>query len=179
MYANDPADRTDGNPYLTDRDAGFDLLGVLISHGVQTGVIDETDNDRLREFLADLQPQPLTRPFTPQQAHRLADGEKFLTAVVGIDFDSLLGHDIDSLNETASLAMIGNDYLLEDISYTVVGGNRQTGQVLVEVTGYIGSWLAEHLCIDFDECGGTLDDGEGYDGYCGNCADRRDAADDN
>jgi hypothetical protein len=26
-------------------------------------------------------------------------------------------------------------------------------------------------------CTGRMDDGEGYDGYCGNCADRLDAAD--
>lgn len=34
----------------------------------------------------------------------------------------------------------------------------------------------DDLSCDTPACDGRLDDGEGYDGYCGNCADQLEAA---
>lgn len=143
MYDNDPADHGDTNPYLDDRDAGFDLLGILVSHGVQTGQIDETDSDRLREFFAELQPQPLSRPYTPEEARRIADADGGITAIVGLGFYSLLGADEDSLGDQVSEAVTGSDVGLTDITVEPVGVNG--GDVLLRVTGSIAEWLDEHL----------------------------------
>ena len=84
---------------------------------------------------------PLRKPYSLQELKdkTAKDEDRFLTAVVAIDFDDLVTHDIEWLNETCSEMITGSDVAMEDIGYMPVGA--EGGEVLVQVTGSILNWL--------------------------------------
>ncbi|QOP66212.1 hypothetical protein SEA_DANIELLEIGNACE_72 [Arthrobacter phage DanielleIgnace] len=69
--------------------------------------------------------------------------------------------------------------LTEEGSYTQWGADTPILGERVDLLEKLGEayrdWCEENLC---SECGDkTLDDGEGYDGKCGNCADKAEGGD--
>jgi hypothetical protein len=92
-----------------------------------------------------------------------------LTAVILMDLDAIVDYDrekvLDQLNDAVC------DTLLSGPEFTVVG-IKAGNLLMIEVTGepVLDDDEDDDQCSD-DDCDGTTDDGEGYDGLCGNCAD--------
>ena len=136
---------TGDNAYLATPDYGLETLATLVEHSFQTGILDAGENAQMREFLDSLavRPTPIERPFTPAEAEAAADAQGTIRAVVEWDFDSLLGADIDDLNDGVSEAITGSIVGLTDITYRVTGTSPTGLTVYIEVTGNISDWLDE------------------------------------
>jgi hypothetical protein len=87
--------------------------------------------------------RPLRRPFTLQEIKDFTskDPDRYLTAVVAVDFDDLVDNDIEWLNDTVSELITGDEIALEDIGFKPVGA--MDGEIYIEVTGSILHWLQE------------------------------------
>ena len=87
--------------------------------------------------------RPLRKPFTLQELKDLTakDEDRYLTAVVAVDFDDLIYNDIEWLNEGVSELITGSGVALEDIGFKPVG--VADGEIYIEVTGSVLYWLEE------------------------------------
>jgi hypothetical protein len=116
----------------------------------------------------------LEHPVTPARLKQVYSTGDDSTVVVtlAVDLDTLIEGDIETLNDLADQRILGSHshVSLMDLTYTVTG--HRGSDVLITVTADASQVFDEHLCVNFDECGGTLDDAEGYDGECGDCADQ-------
>lgn len=169
------------NPYLDDPDYGLEVLDTMLRHCANTGMFDAEERTQMQAFLtrvtSRLYPVPLARPYTALEAKQATldtDGE--ITAIIAVPL-STLTDGIDALNEFASQATVGDPDAMEGIGFTVVGGKAGTDTVFIEVTGTVYDWVQENTCRT-PNCDGPMNDGEGWNGYCGNCADKRYGEDD-
>lgn len=83
----------------------------------------------------------LERPMTVDEAKAVADKDGFVSAIVRLDLnDAIACGGIDGFCDILSNKLIGDD-LLMDISYAVVGCDKETGEILVKVDGDITASL--------------------------------------
>lgn len=61
-------------------------------------------------------------------------------------------------------------YRQEGADIAILGGRVE---LLAGMADAAISWAEEHLCRTCNDC--LIDDGEGFDGECGDCADRSEA----
>lgn len=78
------------------------------------------------------------------------------------------------------LGGVTSEFTLIHGSYEQWGASRQDLGRRVELLEALGdayaSWAAENLCSECQDA--LLDDGEGWNGLCGDCADKADPQDD-
>ena len=148
------------------------MTAIEVYHGTLYADVDET------VLVPSAHANPLAKPVTVDVLKKVygVPGEDTIVVSVLLDMDDLIGSDMEAVNDTMQAKIIGYDYVgdLMDLDYTVTG--HQDGSIVVTVTANASDLFSENLCTNFDECEGTLGDGEGYDGECGDCADRTYAA---
>lgn len=86
--------------------------------------------------------KPLDKPLTWEELKAMQEKDGSVTAVISIPWDET--GDIDSLNDTASELITGNECALEDIGYKLVGADVERQEIWLEVTGTVENWLEEH-----------------------------------
>jgi hypothetical protein len=86
------------------------------------------------------------KPLSHKVLTQIYKAGKKVSCVIPADFDSLIEHNIESLNDCAEHAIIGDktSYALSDIAYRAVGVEDET--LLIQVTASLdstkdqGSW---------------------------------------
>jgi hypothetical protein len=122
---------------------------------------------------------PLRKPVSPARLRKVysTPGKdrdlRHVTVSVLVDVEDLMAEDADI--EIQRL-IVGNEWFgsLDDVGFAVTG--HRDGKAIVTVVADATDLFGETLCTNFDECEGLIDDGEGWDGECGNCADKTYAA---
>ena len=77
-------------------------------------------------------------PLSKKQVEKRKNEEGFITVIVSLSLEEL-GVGVECLNDVVSDMVLGESSGLEDVSYSPVG--IAGDEVLVEVTGNVGSWL--------------------------------------
>lgn len=148
------------------------MLAIEVFHGTLYVDADETVTVPSANAI------PLARPVTARRLKKVygKPGEDTIVVSVLMDLDDLIGADMEAFNDAVQAKIIGHNYVgsLMDLGYEVTG--HQDGSIVVTVTADASEVFSENLCTNFDECEGVIDDGEGYDGECGDCADKTYAA---
>ena len=148
------------------------MVAIEVEHGTLYADEDETLTVPTASAL------PLAQPVTVDVLKKVygMPGDDTIVVSVLLDMDDLIGSDMEAVNDTMQAKIIGYEYVgdLMDLDYDVTG--HLDGSIIVTITANASDLFSENLCTNFDECEGTLGDGEGYDGECGDCADRTYAA---
>lgn len=125
-----------------------------------------------------------TGPVSKRYALDHVDEHGNYTAVLALDpyFYADAVHSsngVDTLYDQLA-ADLTEDFVPYGMSEKIIGFDHESNMVLVEVTNDViqaaqAAGDDDDTCAE-DDCDASLDDGEGYDGYCGNHADQREAA---
>lgn len=160
-----PADLTD-HTIVGDHGNLTQITGEVHESSVFGGMITaETEHGTLL-LDADLPvrvlaPTRVSGPLTPERAHALADRDGFISVLITVPFDTLLGCDgaegdelLDLISETT---LDGGN--LSNFTFTPVGVDH--GSIVLHVVGSVADFLADADC--WDACAEHAED---CDGYC-------------
>jgi len=94
---------------------------------------DEQIDSLCERINTDHEPKVLKKPLG-KRAKRLLNKDGYLTVIVPLDFDELLGAGVEGLDDILDGLILGDDVsgFLSDISWKVVGAKK--GALLLEVT---------------------------------------------
>lgn len=85
----------------------------------------------------------IDKPLSVKEIIEKKNDDNYLTGIVAIGLEDVIGEDFEDFLDTISIALVG-DILLMNISYAIKGVNEDGMTFYIEVTGDVSEYLLDN-----------------------------------